>query len=80
MPKTATLEGGIKQGTNDFGNTGYGGPCPPRGHGRHRYYFILKALDVPTLGLTPAKSKRELEKAMKGHVLGEARITGVFER
>ena len=39
-----TLASGIRQAINDFGNPGYGGPCPPQGHGRHRYHFRLSAL------------------------------------
>ncbi|MEK6760129.1 MAG: YbhB/YbcL family Raf kinase inhibitor-like protein [Deltaproteobacteria bacterium] len=74
------LKDGIKQGATDFGHTGYGGPCPPRGHGRHRYNFIIKALDIPTLGLTDGAEKSDVLKAIKGHILGESRITGVFER
>jgi Raf kinase inhibitor-like YbhB/YbcL family protein len=75
-----TLEGGIKQGRNDFGRTGYGGPCPPRGHGRHRYFFILRALDVSGLGLPAGAGKKAVEKAMEGHVLEEARLMGVYQR
>lgn len=74
------LKDGIKQGKTDFGRTGYGGPCPPKGHGRHRYNFIIKALDIPTLGLADGAGRAEVLKALKGHVLGESRITGVFER
>lgn len=67
-------------GTNDFGKTGYGGPCPPRGHGPHRYYFRLYALDVPQLKL-PARARRaELDKALRGHVLAEAVYMGRYER
>jgi Raf kinase inhibitor-like YbhB/YbcL family protein len=67
-------------GANDFGKTGYGGPCPPRGHGPHRYYFRLYALDVPQLKL-PARSRRaELDKALRGHVLAEATYMGRYER
>lgn len=70
----------IKQGVTDFGHTGYGGPCPPKGNGRHRYAFILRALDIPSLGLAQGAKKNELEKAMAGHILAEARMTGVYKR
>jgi Raf kinase inhibitor-like YbhB/YbcL family protein len=80
LSKAQTLEGGIKQGKNDFGRTGYGGPCPPKGHGRHRYFFMLRALDVPELGLAPGAGKKAVEKAMEGHVLGVARLMGVYQR
>lgn len=71
---------GIKEGLNDFGHTGYGGPCPPKGHGPHRYNFIVKALDIPTLNLPNGAKKSELERAIKGHVLGEAKTMGKFKR
>lgn len=71
---------GVKQGLNDFGHTGYGGPCPPKGHGVHRYYFILKALDIPSLNLPNGAKRSELERAAKGHVLAETRIMGRFKR
>lgn len=74
------LGGGIKQGLSDFGKTGYGGPCPPRGNGSHRYTFILKALDLPSLGLPDGARKSEIERAMKGHVLAETRTTGIYQR
>jgi Raf kinase inhibitor-like YbhB/YbcL family protein len=70
----------FKQGLNDFGKTGYGGPCPPKGHGRHRYHFVLRALDVESLGLASGASRAEAETAMKGRVLGETRTTGVYQR
>ncbi|MEK6531397.1 MAG: YbhB/YbcL family Raf kinase inhibitor-like protein [Deltaproteobacteria bacterium] len=86
--KTARIERGagnktassFKQGVNDFGKKGYGGPCPPRGHGRHRYIFILKALDVAELGLPEGVSLKEVQRAEKGHVLAEARYTGLYQR
>ncbi|OGP13677.1 MAG: hypothetical protein A2054_03605 [Deltaproteobacteria bacterium GWA2_55_10] len=71
---------GIKQGLTDFGQTGYGGPCPPKGHGRHRYNFVLKALDVPSLELPDGAKKSEIERATRGHVLAETRLTGIFQR
>lgn len=67
-------------GTNDFGKTGYGGPCPPRGHGPHRYYFRLYALDVPQLKLAARAKRAELDKALRGHVLAEAVYMGRYER
>ncbi len=80
----AELPEGVKPGQvgitlkNDFGRPGYGGPCPPRGHGRHRYFFTLYALDVPSLG-TPA-SRAALEAVMRGHILATARLVGTYER
>jgi len=67
-------------GTNDFGKPGYGGPCPPKGHGAHRYFFKLYALDVHTLGLPSGVKRPELMGAIKGHILGEAQYMGRFER
>ena len=67
-------------GSNDFGKLGYGGPCPPKGHGPHRYYFKLHALDVHTLGIPAGVKAAELAQALKGHVLAEARYMGRFER
>ncbi len=66
-----------KQGTNDFRNIGYGGPCPPGG--THRYFFKLYALDV-MLELDAGINKRQLLKAMEGHVLAEAQLMGRYKR
>ncbi len=70
--------GGV-QGKNDYGELGWGGPAPPRGHGVHHYVFRLYALDTK-LGLPSGKSRSELETAMKGHVLAEAKLTGTYRR
>lgn len=67
-------------GTNDFGRPGYGGPCPPRGHGPHRYYFKLFAVDVPHLGLAAGGKRADLDRALANHVLAEARYMGKYER
>lgn len=67
-------------GANDFGKTGYGGPCPPPGHGRHRYFFTLYALDLEKTGLRQGARRAEVESAIRGHVLGQAQLTGVYER
>lgn len=71
---------GVKQGRTDFDAIGWGGPCPPRGHGRHRYIFSLKALDIPSLGLANGAEKASFNKALKGHVLDEAVVMGVYKR
>jgi len=64
---------------NDFGRAGYGGPCPPRGHGSHRYYFTVYALDVPLPDL-PGETRADLEAAIKRHTLATARLMGRYER
>ncbi len=71
------LPPGTEQGLNDWGRPGYGGPCPPVG--RHRYFHKLYALDIVLPKLVPAR-KAELERAMKGHVIAEARLIGTYER
>jgi len=73
-----SLQNGAKQGKNDFGKVGYGGPCPPGGPA-HRYHFKLYALNEMT-GLRPRATKQQLLDAMKGHVLGEAQLTGTYKR
>jgi len=67
------------EGQNDFGTTGYRGPCPPPGHGRHRYVFRLYALDAE-LDLGVGAAKDELEQAIEGHVLTTAELVGTYER
>ncbi len=66
------------QGRNDFGNLGWGGPCPPPG-AAHRYFFKLYALDAP-LGLAEGATKAEVESAMRDHVLAEAQLMGTYAR
>ena len=63
------------EGKTDFGEIGYGGPAPP--DGRHTYIFKGYALDA-VLDLKEGYSKQELEDAMKGHILAEAKLTGTF--
>jgi len=67
-------------GKNDFAKTGYGGPCPPRGHGTHRYTFTLSALDLASLGLPAGASRDQVESRMRGHVVATAKVTGRYER
>jgi len=65
-------------GINDFRKSGYGGPCPPRGN-PHRYYFKIYALDN-RLGLKPGASKRDVERAMQGHILAQGVLMGKYGR
>ncbi len=71
------LPKGTLEGRNDWGRTGYGGPCPPIG--RHRYFFKLYALDVllPELG---QPDKKRLERAMQGHVLAKYELIGTYQK
>ena len=71
------LPAGTRQGLNDWKRAGYGGPCPPIG--RHRYYFHLFALDVE-LGDLGVVTRAQLEKALKGHVLGTAELMGTYKK
>jgi Raf kinase inhibitor-like YbhB/YbcL family protein len=73
----AGLPPGTRQGKNDWGRVGYGGPCPPIG--RHRYFHKLYALDVvlPDLGDV---TKAALERAMAGHVVGQAELVGTYQK
>jgi Raf kinase inhibitor-like YbhB/YbcL family protein len=78
VPTTTTLSAGAKQGKNDFGNIGYGGPAPPKGKA-HRYFFKLYALEV-ALDLSPGATKAQLEGTMKGHILAEGQLMGTYKR
>lgn len=85
-PDTTSLPGGVqknalprgtREGTNDWKQTGYRGPCPPVG--RHRYFHKLYALDM-TLGDRGPITKAALEGLMKGHVLGQAELIGTYQK
>ncbi len=67
-----------KEGVNDFRKTGYGGPCPPRGS-EHRYFFKVYALDTVT-NLKSGATKRDLENAMRGHILAQGQLIGIYGR
>jgi Raf kinase inhibitor-like YbhB/YbcL family protein len=78
VPAAETSRSGAKQGLNDFKQSGYGGPCPPRGK-PHRYVFRLYALDA-ALELKPGATKKQLEHAMGKHILAQAHLTGTYQR
>lgn len=77
LPEGGALPAGARPGLNDWGRTGYGGPCPPVG--RHRYIHKLYALDT-VLGDLGQPTKADVEKAMAGHILAEARLVGTYEK
>src|SRR6266849_355404 len=76
--KQEQLASGARQGRNDFGKIGYGGPCPPPGK-PHRYFFKLYALDAK-LNLKAGASKADVEGAMKGRVLAQSELMGKYGR
>ena len=80
-PQTSTIGEGSTpkgvQGTNDFGRSGYGGPCPPSG--THRYYFKIFALDRE-LDLPAGARRGQLDAAMKGHVIAQGELMGRYSR
>lgn len=83
-PKTAAISEseipmGAVQGKNDFGDNGWGGPCPPRGNPPHRYEFKLYALKK-NLDLRPGATKETVERAMQGYILEEAKLIGFYQR
>ena len=74
-----TFPAGAIQGKNSWKSVGYRGPAPPKGHGVHRYFFKLYALDKvldPHEGL----DKPCLLKAMAGHTVAEGELMGTYER
>ncbi|OGY26731.1 MAG: phosphatidylethanolamine-binding protein [Candidatus Woykebacteria bacterium RBG_16_43_9] len=81
-PQTAQIPEGefpneSVQGVTDFGEVGYGGPCPPGG--THRYFFKLYALDNK-LDLPYEARKEDIEKEMKGHIITKAELIGTYSK
>ncbi len=77
IPKRGTVDDGITQGKNDFGNVGYDGAQPPPGP-PHHYHFAIYALDT-NLPLREGASKQEVMRAMQGHVLEQAELVGLYQ-
>lgn len=78
VAKSPVVSGVGKQGVNDFGEIGYGGPCPPPGKA-HRYFFKLYALDTE-IPLAESATKAEVEEAMGGHILAKGQLIGLYSR
>ena len=67
-------------GVNSFGKEGYGGPCPPPGHGPHRYFFKLYALDTATISEGRGADAARVKAAMSGHIIAIGEYMGKYER
>jgi Raf kinase inhibitor-like YbhB/YbcL family protein len=78
VPDGESVLGGAMHGRNDFGNLGYGGPCPPPGPA-HRYYFKLYAVANEPV-INPGATKAEVMAAIEGHVLAEGQLMGRYGR
>ena len=70
----------LKQATNDFREAGYGGPCPPPGHGVHHYHFRLLALSTGHLRAQANASCRDVEHEARKFSLAEATLVGWYQR
>jgi Raf kinase inhibitor-like YbhB/YbcL family protein len=84
IPASArSIGGGQRVGTevtNDFGKPGYGGPCPPKGHGTHHYHFKLFALNVDRLDLGPNSKVIDVENEATKHAIAQGELVGTYER
>jgi hypothetical protein len=80
VPACPTEKLGLQASRYDFQQSGYGGPCPPRGHGMHHYHFRLLALSVDRLSISPRPSCREVEREARKYSIAEATLVGVYQR
>lgn len=84
VDKTSVKQGekieGALETVTDFETAGFGGACPPIGHGIHHYNFTVYALDVEKLDVKENTSPKEVEKLVMNHAIAKSTITGLFER
>jgi hypothetical protein len=84
IPSSARSIGGSEptgtEVSNDFGKRGYGGPCPPKGHGPHHYHFKLFALDVASLGLKADSHVSDIEREARKHAVANGELISTYER
>lgn len=71
---------GIREGKNDFNESGYGGPCPPMGNDPHRYVFTLYALSVEKIDVSADAAPKDVSKALEKKMLGKAELMGRYQR
>jgi Raf kinase inhibitor-like YbhB/YbcL family protein len=79
VEKVAKTKEGFIQGKNDFGKVGYDGPCPPKGHGFHRYYFKVYALNS-VLAVQGNATREVLLNSMEDKILGQTECMGKYRR
>ncbi|MBP7733171.1 MAG: YbhB/YbcL family Raf kinase inhibitor-like protein [Caldisericia bacterium] len=79
QPKINYLPNSGIQGTNDFGNFGWGGPCPPTGKA-HRYVFTVYSLDIKLRIDKNPVTRQMFDEAIKDHIISSAKVTGTFEQ
>jgi hypothetical protein len=80
LSESAGQQSNLKQAVNDFRRSDYGGPCPPRGHGPHRYHFRLLALSIDGLPLRKTPSCIDVAREAKKYMIEEATLIGTYER
>jgi Raf kinase inhibitor-like YbhB/YbcL family protein len=78
QPATAKLKDSIRQAQNDFGNTGYGGPCPPSGQ-EHEYLFFIYAL-TESIDLEENATPKQVSESIRGLVIGTGSFSGMYAR
>lgn len=76
----AQLPPGSVQGRNDFGTSGYGGPCPPAGDRPHHYVFTVYALKTDSIEAAPSSSAARIALVLKASALGQASFTALYGR
>jgi Raf kinase inhibitor-like YbhB/YbcL family protein len=70
----------LHEARNDFGKTGYSGPCPPRGAGTHHYHFRLLAISRPTLDLRAPAAALDVLRAAQPYVIQQTELVGTYHR
>ncbi len=75
-----SLAQGLQEAVNDFGKPGYGGPCPPEGHGEHHYHFRLSALSSPVVSAAPGATCVEVIKLARPYVIEFTELVGLYSR
>ena len=80
LPAGSKLPDGARTVRNDYGQSGWGGPCPPAGDPPHHYIFTLYALDVPTLGIPADASAALAGFTIHGHIIGKTQSVLTYGR
>lgn len=79
IPEGGPIPSSAREGQNDYGDTGYGGPCPPIGT-THRYFFRIYAINTETLNFSSPPTRSQILQQIQDKTLGQAEIMGRFSR